>query len=52
MQMYNRDDKKKVFTEQLAHEVAQNKNAIAELLNRSQVGNCGGKCKGSKKQCL
>jgi dsDNA-binding SOS-regulon protein len=43
--MNNRDSKEKAFTEQLAYEVAQNKDAIAEILHRSRVGQCGGKCK-------
>ncbi|MGO9013990.1 MAG: hypothetical protein ACLQF0_03315 [Dissulfurispiraceae bacterium] len=50
--MSNRDSKEKTFAEQLAQEVTQNKDAIVKLLNRSRVGNCGGKCKGWKENDL
>ena len=40
--------KKKAFAEQLAHEMARNKDAITEIFNRSKVGKCGGMCKGFK----
>jgi hypothetical protein len=44
--MSNKEDKEHTLTEQLAQKVAQNKDAIAEILNRSRVGQCGGKCRG------
>jgi len=46
------DDRQKAFAEQLAREVAQNRDAITEILHRSNVGQCGGKCKGFKEDDL
>jgi len=40
------DERERAFAEQLAGEVEDNKDAIAEILNKSKVGQCGGKCKG------
>ncbi len=50
--MNDRARREKAFADQLAKEVAQNKDAIAEIFNRSKVGNCGGKCKGFQEKYL
>ena len=50
--MNDRAHREKVFAEQLAEEVARNKDAIEEIFHRSKVGNCGGKCKGFKEKDL
>ena len=52
MYMTDSEDRDRAFAEQLAHEVAQNKDAIAEIFNRSKVGQCGGKCKGFQEDDL
>ena len=50
--MINGDNREKAFAEQLAQEVAENKDAIAEVLQNSKVGECGGKCKGFQEREL
>ncbi|MGO9013613.1 MAG: hypothetical protein ACLQF0_01410 [Dissulfurispiraceae bacterium] len=40
------------FNEQLAREVAQNKDAIADILRKSEVGQCGGRCKGYQEKSI
>jgi hypothetical protein len=50
--MNNRDEREKAYNKQLAHEVAENKDAIAEILFNSKVGQCCGKCKGFKEEDL
>ena len=42
----DREQRELAFAVQLAGEVAQNGDAIVEILKRSKVGQCGGKCKG------
>ena len=46
------DDREKAFARQLAHEVALNKDAIAEVLQKSKVGQCGGQCRGVREKDL
>jgi len=43
-------DREKAFNEQLADEVSQNEDIIKKILNKSQVGSCGGKCRGYKEK--
>ena len=50
--MHKKEDRENAFAEQLAHEIAQNKHAIAEILHRSKVGDCSGMCKGWKEDDL
>ncbi len=47
--MDDREQREQAFAEQLATEIAQNKDAIAAIFKRSKVRQCGGKCKGFKK---
>jgi len=46
--MDDRKQREHAFAKQLAGEVAENKDAIDEILKRSKVGQCGGKCQGLK----
>ena len=43
-------DREQAFNEQLVQEVTRNKNAIREILDKSKVGECDGKCKGYGEQ--
>lgn len=45
-------EKEKEFAEQLAQEIARNKDAIVKIFDRSRVGQCGGQCKGFKEDDL
>jgi hypothetical protein len=44
----HRKQREHAFRKKLAEEVAGNVDDIAEILNKSKVANCGGKCKGVK----
>ncbi len=44
--MKNKEQREHEFRKKLAEEVAGNVDDIADVLSKSEVGKCGGKCKG------